>query len=466
MVTDIEPSVTVIILAAGKGTRMKSDLPKVLHTVAGRPMVMWAVEAARQVTSDDHIAVVVGYEADQVRAALPAGVTTVLQADQLGTGHAVKLALDAGVGAGDGVVVVVPGDTPQLHGSILSGLADSQAQSSGGVTMLTAELDDPSGFGRIIRDESGDVVGIVEHGDADDAQLMIQEVNASVYAFDAAALRNVIDQIDTDNAQQEMYLTDTVSLLRDALGGVGAMVGDPADSLGVNSPAQLAEVDAVMRERVNSELMASGVTIIDPSRTYIDASVTVEPGAVIYPETYLQGDSFIGAGAMVGPSVFLEDSSIGAGARVWYSVVRESKVGPSTEVGPFASLRKGTVTEEGAKIGTFVETKNTHLGVGSKIPHLSYMGDAKIGESSNIGAGSITCNYDGYEKHDTVIGDNVRVGSDTMMVAPLEIGDNAWTGAGSTISKDVSPGALAVERSDQREIPDYDARRRKKADGQ
>lgn len=428
-------------------------------------MVMWTVEAARRVTGDDQITVVVGYQAERVKAVLPSGVRTVLQAEQNGTGHAVKLALEAGAGTGEGTVVVVPGDTPQLEGSVLEALAGDQASSENGVTMLTAVLDDPTGFGRIIRDESGGVAGIVEHRDADADQLMIREVNASVYAFDADALRAVIDQIGTDNAQQEMYLTDTVSLLRDAK-GVAAMVGDPADSLGINSPAQLAEVDAVMRSRINNELMASGVKIIDPGRTYIDASVTVEPGAVIYPETYIQGDSHIAVGAIVGPSVFVEDSRIGPGARVWYSVVREAQVGPATEVGPFASLRKGTVTEEGSKIGTFVETKNTHLGVGSKVPHLSYMGDAKIGENSNIGAGSITCNYDGYEKHNTVIGDNVRVGSDTMLVAPLEIGDDAWTGAGSAITKDVSAGALAVERSEQREISDYAARRRKKANGQ
>lgn len=241
------------------------------------------------------------------------------------------------------------------------------------------------------------------------------------------------------------------------------MVGDADDSLGVNTPAQLAGVDAVMRSRINQDLMDAGVRILDPARTYIDASVEVAAGATIYPDVYLEGSTTIAEGAVVGPSVFAVDSHIGAGARVWYAVVREATVGPRTEVGPFASLRAGTVTEEGSKIGTFVETKNTHLGEGSKIPHLSYMGDAQIGRNSNIGAGSITCNYDGFEKHETVIGDDVRVGSDTMLVAPVELGDGAWTGAGSVISKDVTPGALAVERSDQREIPDYAAKRRAKA---
>ena len=449
---------TVVILAAGQGTRMKSELPKVLHEVAGRPMVLWAVESAREVTDD--IAVVVGYQADRVQAVLPDDVMTVLQAEQNGTGHAVQLALAAGAGR-EGVVVVIPGDTPQLRGSVLAALAERQADNPGGVTLLTAEIDDPTGFGRILRDDEGRVVGIVEHRDATPAQLDLNEVNASVYAFDAGALRAVIDEIDADNAQNEIYLTDAVGLLRE---GAQAMVGEPADSLGVNSPAQLAEVDAVMRDRITADLMEAGVKIIDPSRTYIDAGVKVAPGAVIYPETYLQGETSIEADAVVGPSVFMGDSTVGAGARVWYSVVRDSQIGSNTEVGPFASLRAGTITEDGAKIGTFVETKNTRLGEGSKVPHLSYMGDAEVGKNSNIGAGSITCNYDGYEKHKTVIGDHVRVGSDTMLVAPIELGDESWTGAGSPITKAVPPGALAGGRAQPREVADYAAMRKKKAD--
>ncbi len=455
------PTVTVIILAAGQGTRMKSSLAKVLHEVAGRSMVMWTVDAAREVTSDERIAVVVGHEADQVRAVLPPGIRTVTQAEQRGTGHAVLLALEEGLGA-DGVVIVVPGDTPQLRGSVLKQLADIKSNSEAGVVLLTASVDDPTGFGRIIRDPHGEVERIVEQRDASEAELAVNEVNASVYAFDAAALRGVIGDLGTDNAQQEMYLTDTVGFIREH-GGVAAMVGDADDSLGINTLGQLAAVDAVMRMRINEELMEQGVKILDPARTYIDASASVAPGATIYPDVYLQGSTVIGEGAVVGPSVFAVDSEVGAGARVWYSVLREAVLGPRTEVGPYASVRKGTVTEEGSKIGTFVETKNTHLAEGAKVPHLSYMGDAQIGRNSNIGAGSITCNYDGFEKHETIIGEDVRVGSDTMLVAPVEVGDGAWTGAGSVISKNVSPGALAVERSDQKEIPDYAAKRRPKA---
>ncbi|NND14481.1 MAG: bifunctional UDP-N-acetylglucosamine diphosphorylase/glucosamine-1-phosphate N-acetyltransferase GlmU [Acidimicrobiia bacterium] len=456
------PTPTVIILAAGQGTRMKSDLPKVLHEVAGRPMLMWTVEAARVITSDENIAVVIGHQADLVRAILPTGIKTVTQLDQRGTGHAVLLALEEGVGS-EGVVVVVPGDTPQLRGEVLEQLVDFKTDSSSGVVLLTANVEAPTGFGRVIRDTDGTVVRIVEQRDATESELAVSEVNTSVYAFDAAALREVIGDLKTDNAQQEMYLTDTVGLIRER-GGVQAMVGDADDSLGINTLGQLADVDAVMRMRINQELMDSGVKILDPSRTYIDASVTVEPGATIYPDVYLQGGTTVADQAVVGPSVFAIDSEIGTGARVWYAVLREAIIGPRTEVGPYASVRKGTVADAGAKIGTFVETKNTHLGEGAKVPHLSYIGDARVGQNSNIGAGSITCNYDGFEKHETVIGDNVRIGSDTMLVAPVEVGDGAWTGAGSVISRNVSPGALAVERGNQKEIPDYAAKRKAKAD--
>ncbi len=453
---------TVIILAAGQGTRMKSNRPKVLHEVAGRPMVLWSVEAARQVAKDDDIIVVIGHQADLVRSALPHGIRMVTQEQQRGTGHAVLLALDAGVRA-TGPIVVIPGDTPQLRGRVLQQLIDVQQETGAGVVVLTAEVDDPSGFGRVVRDSDRTVRRIVEQRDATEAELAVTEVNTSVYAFDAASLREVIGELTTENAQQEMYLTDTVGLIREHR-GVEAMVGEAEDSLGINTLGQLAAVDAVVRMRINEELMESGVKILDPSRTYIDAAARVAPGATIYPDVYLQGDTTIAEDAIVGPLVFIVDSHVGAGSRVWYSILREAIIGPRSEVGPFASVRAGTVTESGSKIGTFVETKNTHLGEGAKVPHLSYIGDARVGKSSNIGAGSITCNYDGFEKHQTLIGDNVRIGSDTMLVAPVEVGDGAWTGAGSVISKNVSPGALAVERSDQKEIPDYAAKRKAKAE--
>lgn len=453
---------TVIILAAGQGTRMKSNRPKVLHEVAGRAMVLWSVEAARQIANDEDIIVVIGHEADLVRSVLPPGIRTVMQEQQRGTGHAVLLVLEAGVGE-SGPVVVIPGDTPQLRGQVLQQLIDVQTGTGSGVVLLTADVDDPSGFGRVIRDSNGTVMRIVEQRDATKAELAVTEVNTSVYAFDLSSLRHVIGELTMENAQQEMYLTDTVGLIREHR-GVEAMVGEADDSLGINTLGQLAAVDAVVRMRINEELMESGVKILDPARTYIDASVRVAPGATIYPDVYLQGDTTIAEDAIVGPSVFIVDSHVGEGARIWYSVLREASIGARTEVGPFASVRAGTVTESGSKIGTFVETKNTHLGEGSKVPHLSYIGDARVGRRSNIGAGSITCNYDGFEKHETVIGDNVRIGSDTMLVAPVEVGDGAWTGAGSVISKNVSPGALAVERGDQKEIPDYAARRKAKAD--
>jgi bifunctional UDP-N-acetylglucosamine pyrophosphorylase/glucosamine-1-phosphate N-acetyltransferase len=303
------------------------------------------------------------------------------------------------------------------------------------------------------------VAEVVEERDCDEAQRAIGEVNAGSYAFRAKDLIDALGGISNENAQGEYYLTDVIGILvgrGERLEPVGAT---PEEVIGINSQDQLSEARALLQDRTNRRLMEAGVWMLDPSRIYIDDTVVVEPGARIYPGVHLEGATTVGAGAQVGPDVFALDSNIGAGARVWYAVVRGAVVGDDCEVGPYASLRPGTVLEKGAKVGTFVETKNTTLGEGSKAPHLSYLGDATIGARSNIGAGSITCNYDGYEKHHTVIGDDVFVGSDTMLVAPLIIGDRAVTGAGSVITNDVEAGALAVERSEQREIPGYSQRR-------
>ncbi|MFH2071829.1 MAG: bifunctional UDP-N-acetylglucosamine diphosphorylase/glucosamine-1-phosphate N-acetyltransferase GlmU, partial [Actinomycetota bacterium] len=328
--------------------------------------------------------------------------------------------------------------------------------------LLTAEVPDPTGYGRVIRD--GDrVEAVVEERDATDAQRAITEVAVSTYAFDGAALAAALAEIGNDNAQGEYYLTDAIECLA-RRGMVRAVAGaDPDEVQGVNSLAQLAAVEAMMRRRILTGWMERGVWMQDPARTYVDASVSLEAGARLYADVHLEGGTSVAAGATVGPGVFAADSVIGPGARVWYSVLRSARVGKDAEVGPYASLRPGTVMETGSKIGTFVETKATTIGAGSKVPHLSYMGDATIGERSNIGAGTITCNYDGYEKHATVIGDRVRIGSDTMLVAPVEVGDDGWTAAGSVISKDVAPGALGVERSPQREVAGYAARRARRA---
>jgi bifunctional UDP-N-acetylglucosamine pyrophosphorylase/glucosamine-1-phosphate N-acetyltransferase len=322
-------------------------------------------------------------------------------------------------------------------------------------------MPDPTGYGRVIR--YGDrVVGIVEESDADEEQQRIGEVAVSTYVFDGDALSVALGEIRADNEQAEYYLTDAIGALA-APGMVRAVAAaEPSDVLGVNSHDQLAVVAAHMRRRINESWMRSGVWMQDPDRTYIDAGVTLEAGVRIYADTQLCGGTKVAAGAELGPHVFAVDSDIGPGARVWYSVLRGAEVGEGAQVGPFASLRPGTVMAPGSKVGTFVETKEAKIGPGSKVPHLSYMGDVTIGEGTNVGAGSITCNYDGREKHSTVIGDRAFIGSDTMLVAPVEVGDDAYTGAGSTITKDVAPGSLAVERSQQREIRGYAAKKKKK----
>jgi bifunctional UDP-N-acetylglucosamine pyrophosphorylase/glucosamine-1-phosphate N-acetyltransferase len=448
-------SVRAIVLAAGRGTRMKSPLPKVAHEAAGRPLVAWVLDAVAGLEPAETV-VVVGYGADRVREVLPQGVVAAEQREQLGTGHAVMEALEQmGPVSGD-TVVVVPGDSPLFRAETLAALLDGHRGAD--ATLLTARVPDPSGYGRVLRD--GDrVVGIVEDGDADPQQREIDEIAVSTYAFDGDALVGALRRIGRDNRQGEYYLTDVIGILA-AEGTVHAVAAaEPEEVLGVNSHDQLAEAAAVLRRRINLGWMQAGVWMQDPERTYIDAGVRLAPGARILADTHLLGDTSVEEAAEVGPGVYAADTRIGAGARLWYSVSRGADIGPGAQVGPYASLREGTVLLEGSKAGTFVETKNTTVGKGSKVPHLSYMGDATIGEDTNIGAGTITCNYDGRDKHPTVIGDRVFIGSDTMLVAPVSIGDEAVTGAGSTITKDVEPGALAVERSTQKQVPGYAARR-------
>jgi bifunctional UDP-N-acetylglucosamine pyrophosphorylase/glucosamine-1-phosphate N-acetyltransferase len=326
-------------------------------------------------------------------------------------------------------------------------------------------MDDPTGYGRIIR--VGDRVrAIVEERDADPAQREIREVGVSVYAFDGTGLADTLASIGNDNEQGEFYLTDVIAELASGGGVVPIDAADPADVQGINTHEQLADVNAEMRRRINRLHMEAGVWMQDPASVYIDAGVTVAPTTRIYSGTHLEGDVQVGAGAELGPDTIVRDAAIGAGAKVWYSVVRNAEIGEGVEIGPYASIRPGTVMAAGSKAGTFVELKATKLGPGSKVPHLSYMGDATIGEDSNIGAGTITCNYDGYHKHATMIGDRVFIGSDTMLVAPVEIGDDAITGAGSVITRDVPPGSLGVERSPQKEVPGYAARRARLAESE
>jgi bifunctional UDP-N-acetylglucosamine pyrophosphorylase/glucosamine-1-phosphate N-acetyltransferase len=450
-------SLVAVVLAAGQGTRMKSELPKVLHTAAGSTLLNWALDAVTGV-SPDRTVIVVGFGADQVAASLPEGAETVVQAPQLGTGHAAAVAMEhLGTVRDDDVILVTSGDMPLVTASLLGKVVS--AIESAAAVMVSSELAEPHGYGRVVRTGSGSLERVVEERDADEHQGQIGEVNAGIYAFKAGLLASALKEIAPNNAQSEFYLPDVLPVLLAGGQRVEIIGADASETMGVNSHDQLAQADSVLRSRINTSWQRAGVFMQDPSRVYIDAGVTLVPGVRIYPGVHLEGSTSVGSGAVVGPEVFAVDSLIGPGARVWYSVLRKAQVGEGSEVGPYASLRPGTVLGARSRAGTFVEMKNTTLGDDAKVPHLSYMGDASIGARSNIGAGSITCNFDGYEKHRTEIGEDAFIGSDTMLVAPVAIGDKAVTGAGSVITRDVEEGALAVERSVQKEVPGYAARR-------
>lgn len=448
-----------IVLAAGQGTRMRSPLAKVLHAMAGRPMLDWVL-ASVAATGPARTVVVVGHEAEAVATTLPSGVEACLQDRRLGTGHAVSLAL-AGQAPLDPstAVLVVPGDTPLVSGEALAGLLGRHRETGAAVTLLTARVADPTGYGRVVRGPGGAVESIVEDRDADEATRVVAEVNAGMYVFTAGLLIEDLAGLRPDNTQGEYYLTDVIRLHTRRGDRVEAVEAAEEEVAGVNTQAQLAAAEAVLRRRILERWMGEGVRVIDPGRVYLDHAVALAGGVTLYPGVHLEGATVVEAGAIVGPEVFAVDSRIGPGAHVWYSVLRRAEVGENAEVGPYASLRPGTVLRARAKAGTFVEMKNTEVGEGAKVPHLTYLGDAAVGERANVGAGTITCNYDGYEKHRTEIGAGAFIGSDTMLVAPVSVGEGAVTGAGSVITRDVAPGALAVERGEQKEIPGYAARR-------
>jgi len=450
----------ILILAAGRGTRMKSDLPKALHAVAGRSLLGWTLDNTAPLNATETV-VVVGDGAEAVIAALPGDTAHVLQEPQLGTGDAVSTGLE-GFTDSISTVLVVPVDMPLLSPVTLQSVLDIHADSANTATVLSAVMRDPTGYGRVLRDGEA-VAAIVEHGDATPEERAVNEVNTSVYAFDRKQLETALAGLGNENAQGEYYLTDVVRLLAAAEAQVGAVTTDEAEALGVNSHAQLAAAGAELRRRINLQLMEDGVAMVDPDRVYVDAGVSIDAGATIYPDVYLEGETTVGAGAEVGPNVHATDTAIAESATVRWAVLDRAVVGRDASVGPFTHLRPGTDLGEGAKAGEFVGIKNSTIGKGSKVPHLAYVGDADIGEGSNLGAGTVTVNYDGYGKHRTKIGDRVRIGSDTMLVAPVEIGDDAYTGAGSVITEDVAPGALAIERSSQQEIPGYAERRKRRA---
>ncbi|GIH91607.1 bifunctional UDP-N-acetylglucosamine diphosphorylase/glucosamine-1-phosphate N-acetyltransferase GlmU [Planobispora siamensis] len=452
----------VIVLAAGEGTRMKSKTPKILHELCGRTLVDHMLTAARGL-EPERLIVVIGHERERVGAHLAQtspDAQTVVQAEQKGTGHAVRVVLEA-VGAVDGTVLVTYGDTPMLRTGTLAGLLERHAQDGNAVTVLTAEVPDPHGYGRIIRDAGGAVLEIVEEKDATPEQRAIKEMNSGVYAFDGALLADAVKRVSASNAQGEEYLTDVLSILREDGHRVGAHVAaDYVEVEGVNDRVQLAFARKVLNSRLLEEHMRAGVTVIDPDSTWVDVEVTLERDVVIHPGTQLHGRTTVAEGAEVGPACTLTDTVVGEGAVVRNAVCVEAEIGPEAVVGPYAYLRPGSVLGRKAKAGTYVEMKNARVGEGSKVPHLTYVGDATLGAGVNIGASSVFVNYDGVNKHHTTVGDHAFVGCDTMLVAPVNIGDGAYTAAGSVIDSDVPPGAIGVARARQRNIEGWTVRKR------
>ncbi|MGN9840701.1 bifunctional UDP-N-acetylglucosamine diphosphorylase/glucosamine-1-phosphate N-acetyltransferase GlmU [Nonomuraea sp. H19] len=452
----------VIVLAAGEGTRMKSQTPKVLHELCGRALVDHMLTAARDL-GPEQLIVVIGHALERVGGHLAAtspDARAVVQREQRGTGHAVRTVLEE-VGAISGTVLVTYGDVPLLRTETLAALLQRHAADDNVVTVLTAEVPDPTGYGRIIRDESGAVMEIVEEKDATPEQRAIKEMNSGIYAFDGDLLADAVKRVSTDNAQGEEYLTDVLAILRGDGHRVGAYVaGDHVEVEGVNDRVQLAAARKVLNQRLLEAHMRAGVTIVDPAGTWIDVDVRIAPDTVIHPGTQLHGKTVIETGAEVGPATTLTDTHVGEGAVVRNAVCDSAEIGPEASVGPYAYLRPGTVLGHKSKAGTFVEMKNATVGDRSKVPHLTYAGDATIGEDVNIGASTVFVNYDGVDKHHTTVRDGVFVGCDTMLVAPVTINDGAYTAAGSVIIDDVPPGAIGVARAKQRNIEKWVLRRR------
>ncbi|BBY51807.1 bifunctional protein GlmU [Mycolicibacterium arabiense] len=463
----IRGEAAVIVLAAGAGTRMRSTTPKVLHTLAGRSMISHALHAIAAV-EPRHLVVVVGSDREPVSAAVTAlaeelgrDVTIAVQEEQRGTGHAVGCGLTALPDDFTGTVVVTAGDVPLLDADTLADLIDAHGAESAAATVLTTTVADPTGYGRILRTQDREVIGIVEQADATEKQREIREVNAGVYAFDIAALRSALSQLRSDNAQGELYITDAISIVRQSGHVVRARhLDDSALVAGVNDRVQLADLAAELNRRIVARHQRAGVTVIDPATTWVDVDVTIGQDTVVRPGTQLLGTTAVGARCEIGPDTTLADVSVGDGASVIRTHGTSSAIGPGAVVGPFTYLRPGTDLRADGKLGAFVETKNAVIGACTKVPHLTYVGDADIGEHSNIGASSVFVNYDGETKRRTTIGSHVRTGSDTMFVAPVTVGDGAYTGAGTVIRTDVPPGALAVSAGPQRNIEGWVERKR------
>ncbi len=441
---------------------MRSATPKLLHPICGRPMIGWPVAAAREAGAAQ---VVVVDSPDRRLEGSVSGVEFAVQPRALGTADAVKAARH--LIPQDGTVIVMNGDHPLITGRTIGDLVEAHGRSRAAATVATAVLDDPRGYGRVVRATDGTVERIVETkapGDASELELQIGEINTGLYAFEGVELLASLDEVSSENAQGEMYLPDVLSILRAQGRTVAAHVISDSGELGVNDRAQLAAVRAVAQQRIHEAHMLAGVTIVDPSCTVIDAAVVIGQDTLIAPFTGLHGCTAIGSGSTVGPHATLIDGRVGDGATIVHAYVKEATIGDRVSVGPFAYLRPGTILREGSKAGTFVEIKNSDVGAGSKIPHLSYIGDAEIGERTNLGASTITANYDGFQKHRTTIGSGVKTAVDTTLVAPVVLGDDAYTAAGSVIGQDVPPGALGgspgVARAQQRNVEGYAERRR------
>jgi bifunctional UDP-N-acetylglucosamine pyrophosphorylase/glucosamine-1-phosphate N-acetyltransferase len=458
----------VVILAAGQGTRMRSKLPKMLHPVCGRPLVQWPIAAAREAGAERIIVV----DSPELRLSTLAqeGIEVVVQERPLGTADAVKAGV-AGLESGaDQTVVILNGDVPLITAATISTLVETHERSGAAATIATMTLEDPSGYGRIVRDPDGNVERVAETkeaGDASEYEQHIREINTGMFAFEAAALADALQEVRPDNAQGELYLPDVLPIMRARERSVQAYeLTDHREILQINERRQLAEVTAVAQRLIHERHMLSGVTIVNPSATVIDAGVAIGQDSVIAPFSSLHGTTAIGSDCAVGPGATLVDADVGDGSTILHSYITGATVGDRVSVGPFAYLRPGTILREGSKAGTFVEIKNSDVGAGSKVPHLSYIGDADIGEDTNLGASTITANYDGHHKHRTTIGNRVRTSVDTTFIAPVSIGDDAYTGAGSVIGEDVPPGALGIARARQRNVEGYQERVRQRQSSQ
>lgn len=439
---------TAVILAAGQGTRMKSKLPKVLHKALGKPMVQWVIDILSQAGVEDKIAVL-GHGGEQVASVVEGQASIVYQREQLGTGHAVMQAAPA-LEENNDCVLVICGDTPLLRAETIQALIAQHQAEGNAVTLLTAYAENPTGYGRIIRDAQ-QIKAIVEQKDATEEQKLVNEINTGTYCFDQKFLLQYLSALDTNNAQKEYYLTDLIRIANEHTLPVGGYVlSDFSESLGVNNRIQLSQAEAVLRRRKCEEVMTAGVTLIDPAATYIGADVVIGNDTIIYPNVVLEGKTVIGSDNVIGMNCRFVDSVIGDGNDIQSTVITESTVGNGCKIGPMAYLRPGTVLADKVKIGDFVEVKKSQVGEGSKIPHLSYVGDSVVGSGVNIGCGTITCNYDGVHKYQTTIKDGAFIGSNTNLVAPVTVEENAFIGAGSTITKDVPNSALAVTRADLR----------------